>query len=91
MACIYSELRYILQLYPPKSFNPLQFHQQSHWIFEQSFQAKLNSKKEFENHLLLKITRWLDVCAKCCSYKALWYCDLGQFYHKEKISLCMGT
>ena len=54
----------LLQLYLPKSFNPLQFHQQSHWIFEQSFQANLSSKKGFENHLLLKIIRWLDVCAK---------------------------
>ena len=54
----------LLQQYLPKSFNPLQFHQQSHWIFEQSFQAKLSSKKEFENPLLLKITRWLEVCAK---------------------------
>ena len=54
----------LLQQYLPKSFNPLQFHQQSHRIFEQSFQAKLSPKKEFENHLLLKITRWLEVSAK---------------------------
>ena len=62
MACLYLELRYILQPYPPESFNQFIVLPAIMLDFsEQSFQAKLNSK-EFENHLLLNITRWFDMC-----------------------------